>query len=243
MFNWMPKYTFSYINEEKDGEVYKAILTRALNSGMIQTTDSNNVLIFNSESQQTHQFIVIREKILLDQELATNLTNLILRQLRLTRMIPTKMGLEAGEYKERFEGHIDSIVSNLVFHKWSYTEDDLSVLDMAADIIYRIAAINHPFTNGNKRTAIFSAGAFLNSVGLYLSFYKLQTKVDYLEKWEDFMIDIAKSREINQSEDETLKNIKNRLFESISINFNENMIWTKTKVKKIKEAENEDLEF
>jgi len=53
---------------------------------------------------------------------------------------------------------------------------------MAADIMYRIATINHPFTNGNKRTALLSAGAFLDSIGLYLYFYKYKTKTDYLEK-------------------------------------------------------------
>jgi len=53
---------------------------------------------------------------------------------------------------------------------------------MTADLIYRIAAINHPFTNGNKRTALLSAGAFLDSIGLYLSFDRLQTKTDYLDQ-------------------------------------------------------------
>jgi|GEM_PF-5670879 len=38
------------------------------------------------------------------------------------------------------------------------------------------------------------------------------------------MIDIAKSREIKETEDEVLSKIKNKLFESIAINFNENMI-------------------
>jgi len=51
---------------------------------------------------------------------------------------------------------------------------------MTADIMYRIATINHPFTNGNKRTALLSAGAFLDSIGLYL--YKFDIKPDYLEK-------------------------------------------------------------
>jgi len=38
------------------------------------------------------------------------------------------------------------------------------------------------------------------------------------------MVEIAKSREIKETEDEVLSKIKNRLFQSIEINFNENMI-------------------
>lgn len=115
---------------------------------------------------------------------------------------------------------------------------------MTADLIYRIAAINHPFTNGNKRTALLSAGAFLDSIGLYLSFDRLQTKTDYLDQWENFMIDIAKSREIKETEDEVLSKIKNKLFESIAINFNENMIWPKKiKTNTDKEMQNEEFEF
>jgi len=53
---------------------------------------------------------------------------------------------------------------------------------MAADIMYRIAAINHPFTNGNKRTALLSVGAFLDVIGLYLYSYKLKGKTQYLKK-------------------------------------------------------------
>ncbi len=241
MFDLAPKYIFGYINELNDEKIFVEMFSRAINLGIIQRTNKSNVLIFNSKNQE---FIVIGKEIILDEELVINLTNLILRQLKLAKIIPTKLSLEKGNYRERNEGNIKAIVNNLVFHKWYYHQDNISVLDMAADFMYRIAAINHPFTNGNKRTALLSAGAFLDSVGLYLSFDRLQTKTDYLDQWENFMIDIAKSREFEQTEDEVLSKIKNKLFESIEMNFNENMIWTKKRTETIfEEVHHEEFEL
>jgi death-on-curing protein len=52
-------------------------------------------------------------------------------------------------------------------NRWAYGEDDLCVL--AAAYAFAIAR-NHPFTDGNKRTAWVSARLFLRKNGLALTF-------------------------------------------------------------------------
>lgn len=239
----LPKYIFSYINEKNDANIFDKALNKSLNSGMVQNT-GNYLLRFNSNNQKPYEFIIVKEEIVLDQDLVISLTNLILSQLELSRIIPTKTGLERGNYKERSKNCVESMVSNLVFYRWFENKDNISILDMAADIMYRIATINHPFTNGNKRTALLSAGAFLDSIGLYLYFYKYKTKTDYLEKWETFMLEVAASKIQDKTEDETLINIKTKLLNSIWMNFN-NEIVLETEIEKsiIKEPEHEKIEL
>ncbi|MDQ7983072.1 MAG: Fic family protein [Spiroplasma sp.] len=244
MFGLVRKYFFSYINENNDAKIFDKALGKSIKSGMIQNTGEDNILIFNSKFQQSYKFIVFKEPIVLEKQLVVHLTKLILKQLELSKIIPTKTGLEKGDYRQRSKGNVESIVSNLVFFKWFYNQDNISVLDMAADIMYRIAVSNHPFTNGNKRTALLSVGAFLDSIGLYLYFYKIRTKTDYLSKWEDFMINIASSREQGLTEDQTLKVIKDKLFESIWMNFSSEVSLHKEIKQNVqKEVSHEELEL
>lgn len=233
----LPKYIFSYINEQNDARIFDKVLNKSITSGKIQNI-GNNVLKFSSDIQKPDEFTIVKEEIILDQELAVSLTKLILSQLELSKEIPTKNGLEIGNYHERDKGSIASIINNLVCYKWFLNKDNISVLDMTADIMYRIATINHPFTNGNKRTALLSAGAFLDSIGLYL--YKFDIKPDYLEKWETFMLEIAE----NKIETEALEKIKTKLLDSIWMNF-KNEIVLKTDIEKsiVKEPEHEKIEL
>lgn len=95
---------------------------------------------------------------------------------------------------------------------------------MTADMLYKIACSNHPFTNGNKRTALLSCGAFLDSIGLYIYFYKKEkSKTLYLTKWENFMIMIAESKINNLTEEETLIKIKNHIKNYIFMSFRSNI--------------------
>lgn len=233
----LPKYIFSYINEQNDAKIFDKALSKSITSGKIQNI-GNNVLRFSSDIQKPDEFIILKEEIVLDQELVFSLTKLILSQLELSKIIPTKNGLEKGNYRERDKGSIGSIINNLVCYKWLLNKDNISVLDMTADIMYRIATMNHPFTNGNKRTALLSAGAFLDSIGLYL--YKFDTKPDYLEKWETFMLEIAE----NKNEIEALEKIKTKLLDLIWMNFN-NEIVLKAEIEKsiIEEPEHEKIEL
>ncbi|MCL6429065.1 hypothetical protein LT335_00627 [Spiroplasma sp. JKS002669] len=233
----LPRYIFSYINEQNDAKVFNRALSKSINSGKIQNI-GNNLLRFSSDIQKPDEFIILKEEIVLDQELVFSLTKLILSQLELSKKIPTRNGLEIGNYRERDKGSIASIINNLVCYKWFLNKDNISVLDMTADIMYRIATINHPFTNGNKRTALLSAGAFLDSIGLYL--YKFDIKPDYLEKWEKFMLEIAD----NKNEKETIEQIKTKLLNSIWMNFN-NEIILETEIEKsiVKEPEHEKIEL
>lgn len=239
----LPRYIFSYINEQNDAKIFDKALNKSITSGKVQNT-GNSVLKFSSNDQKPYEFIIVKEEIVLEQDLVVSLTNLILSQLELSRIIPTKTGLEQGNYKERSKSCVESMISNLVFYKWFENKDNISILDIAADIMYRIATINHPFTNGNKRTALLSAGAFLDSIGLYLYFYKYKTKTDYLEKWETFMLEVAASKTQGKTEIETLTKIKTKLLDSIWMNFN-NEIVLETEIEKsiIKESEHEKIEL
>jgi len=95
MFDLAPKYIFGYINKLNDEKIFVEMFFRVINLGIIERTNENNVLILNSKSQK---FTVIGKEIILNEELVDNLTNLILRQLRLAKIIPTKLGLELGNY-------------------------------------------------------------------------------------------------------------------------------------------------
>lgn len=177
------KQIWSYINENNDDSIFEKALNKTIKTKMIAPTKIPNEFIFNSKYGKAHKFEVVKEEILLNERLVSNLTKLILKQLELSAEIPTYSGSEKGNYTERSGIKIESIVCSLVFYKWEENKDKISVLDMAADILYRIATLNHPFTNGNKRTALLSCGAFLYSVGLYLFFYKMTSKANYLKKF------------------------------------------------------------
>lgn len=243
MFNLeLSKYIFSYINEENDAKIFEKAINKSIKYGLIQTTNQTDRLMFSWKNKKPRDFIVIKRKISLDQELVSHLIKLIDNQFELSKIIPTKTGLEKGDYNKRPEWSVESMVNSLVC-KWSYNEENISVLDMAADIMYRIAAINHPFTNGNKRTALLSVGAFLDVIGLYLYSYKLKGKTQYLEKWETFMLDVAESKNKNKTEEETLESIKKKLFESILMNF-KNITWSKELMQeKFVEVRDEEVQF
>lgn len=154
------KQIWSFVNEENDNNVFEEALEKTLKTKILSQTETPNIFIFHSKFIGDHKFEIVKEKILLNEKLVNNLTNLILKNLELSKKIPTMNGLEKGDYKEREKGNVKSIISSLVFYKWYNNFNNLSVLDMAADIMYKIACSNHPFTNGNKRTALLSCGAF-----------------------------------------------------------------------------------
>lgn len=93
-------YTFNFINANNDKNIFEKALTKSINTGMISRTEQNNKFIMNSKYYQSHEFIIEKEQIILDEKLVSNLTNLILKNLELSKKIPTINGLEKGEYKE-----------------------------------------------------------------------------------------------------------------------------------------------
>jgi len=112
----LPRYIFSYINEQNDAKIFDKALNRSVNSGMVKN-NGINIFKFNSNIQSPYEFIIVKEEIILDRELVVSLTNLVLSQLELSRIIPTKNGLEKGNYRERNEGNVASIINNLVCYK------------------------------------------------------------------------------------------------------------------------------
>jgi len=104
MFNLeLSKYIFSYINEENDAKIFEKALNKSIKYGVIQTTNQTDRLRFKIKNKEPWDFVVIKRKISLDQELVNHLIKLIENQFELSKIIPTKTGLEKGDYKKRPE--------------------------------------------------------------------------------------------------------------------------------------------
>lgn len=77
-----------------------------------------------------------------------------------------QVDVHGGHHGLRDEGLLESALVR-PGHRWPYGEEVVDIPDLAAAYAYGIAR-NHPFLDGNKRTAFMAAYTFLQINGLAL---------------------------------------------------------------------------
>ncbi len=109
----------------------------------------------------------------------------------------------------------------------SYGDIELypSVIDKASIILYTIVK-DHPFYDGNKRTALLTCISFLNSCGFDL--LKVND-IEIVERVKDFMVMVANSKA--QDKDKILMLINEFILENVTISINY-QIWMSKKYSK-----------
>jgi death-on-curing protein len=127
-----------------------------------------------------------------------------------------------GIYNIKDPAAFDSI-ANTPFNSYKTTYFYPDVLDKAAIILYSIVK-NHPFSDGNKRTAFLTLISFLNRCGLMILLDDCSDINSMVLKAEEFMITVASSDPSKR--DEIIDKIKEYIMENINIdtNFQNTMI-------------------
>jgi death-on-curing family protein len=127
-----------------------------------------------------------------------------------------------GIYNIKDPAAFDSI-ANTPFNSYKTTYFYPDVLDKAAIILYNIVK-NHPFSDGNKRTAFLTLISFLNRCGLMILLDDCSDIKSMVLKAEKFMITVASSDPSKR--DEIIDKIKEYIMENINIdtNFQNTMI-------------------
>jgi death-on-curing protein len=108
-------------------------------------------------------------------------------------------------------------IANAPFNSFNDMYNYPDVLDKAAIILYSIVK-DHPFSDGNKRTAFLTLISFLNRCGLMILLDNCGDSEGMVLKTVEFMISIASSDPSDKSN--IMENIKHYILENINIDTN-----------------------
>lgn len=183
----MNKYfIFGQVNKNKDKLIYDLAISHSAKTGIITKINNHKIIVHTNYGDKIVTIGIA--DIELNETFLQELKEILFKTLTYVRITPTHLGLEKDNYIETSPGIIEGMLYSLI-NKWYYDMENIDVLDIAIDLMIRICR-SHSITNGNKRLALLSCSAFLNSIGLYLKWSS--DKQYYLSYWENLMINIAK---------------------------------------------------